>query len=905
MGKQAIRSGRSIFSKLRKGGLGGWLFTAVVVAMLCGSLWAQSGSQGQAAGGGNAAAGSAGSDGQASSNGANSGQGTANAPGATDNGTQAPSDNSTQAPTDNTQAPSNNGIQAPADSSTQSTDAESNGSHASRTQGRTTQTPAANGSAHTNGKTTPPVIEAEHDGPQEVRQPVPYANLPSLQDLYTQIPSSGGTLRRFGSEAFLLGTGNANELPSDLPVGPDYVLGPGDNVVVNMWGGHSEHLSVTIDRQGQIALPESGTITVDGLTIAQAQAAIQKSLGTQFQDEHVEISLGRLRTVRVYVVGDVQRPGAYDVSSLSTPLSVLYAAGGPTSRGSLRILKQYRGTKLVAQIDLYDFLLKGVRATVERLLPGDTIMVPSAGPEVTIEGMVHHPAIYELNGEKTLNQVLDLAGGVLSTASLKQINVARVEAHERRTMLSLDLPSSADGVKSALAGFNVQGGDDVVISQILPYNQQAIYLEGHVFRPGRYPYHDGMTITDLLRSYQDVLPEPADHAEIVRLQAPDYRPETIGFNLPDVLLGNNPIKLQPFDVIRIFGRYGIDSPRVTIDGQVLRPGTYPMSEGMTVAGLVRMAGGFNRSAFRDTAGLSSYVIENGQKVLVNHSLVEIQKALDGDKQADVLLKPGDVVSIQQLAGWVDIGSSVQINGEVEHPGAYGIEQGERLSTVLKRAGGLREYAYPQAARFERVQVQQLGEQAREALIRRIESTPIEVKQGPGSTQDQQSTASSIEAQRDQILAQLRNQPASGRMVISISPDISQWENTPADIELRAGDVFSIPKRPNFVIISGEVYNPTAISFVPGKDVKWYLQKGGGPTSSGDKKRIFVLRADGSVVAHGSGWTGSSVMDIRMRPGDTIIVPEKILGGSDVWKDIIAIAQITSSIALTAIVAGAY
>jgi len=900
MGKQAIRGGRNGFSRLRRGGFGGWLLMAVVAALLCGSLRAEPGYQGQsAAGGGNSSAGSASSDGQATSNGAN---GAGQAP--ADNGTQAPSDN-TQAPSNNNQAPSSSTTQAPSDGSTQSTAAESNGSHtATTTQSHTaTQSSATNGNARTAGKTTPPVIEVEHDGPQQIRQPIPYPGLPSLQDLYTQIPSSGGTLRRFGSEAFLLGTGNANELPSDLPVGPDYVLGPGDNVVVNMWGGHSEHLSVTIDRQGQIALPESGTITVDGLTIAQAQAAIQKSLGTQFQDEHVEISLGRLRTVRVYVVGDVQRPGAYDVSSLSTPLSVLYAAGGPTSRGSLRILKQYRGTKLIAQIDLYDFLLKGVRATVERLLPGDTIMVPAAGAEVTVEGMVHHPAIYELNGEKTLNQVLDLAGGVLSTASLKQINVARVEAHERRTMLSLELPNSPDGVKSALAGFNVQGGDDVVISQILPYNQQAVYLEGHVFRPGRYPYHDGMTITDLLRSYQDVLPEPADHAEIIRLQAPDYRPETIGFNLPDVLLGNNPIKLQPFDVIRLFGRYGIDSPSVAIDGEVLRPGTYPMSEGMTVAGLVRMAGGFNRSAFRDAAGLSSYVIEDGQKVLVNHSQVDIQKALAGDKQADVLLKPGDVVSIRQLAGWTDIGSSVQVNGEVEHPGAYGIEQGERLSSLLKRTGGLREYAYPQAARLERVQVQQLGEQARQALIRRIESTPITVKPGTDNEQSQQSTMQSMQSQRDQIVAQLRNQPASGRLVINISSDISQWENTPADIELRAGDVLSIPKRPNFVIISGEVYNPTAISFVPGKDAKWYLQKGGGSTTSGDKKRIFVLRADGSVVAHGSGWSSSSVMDVHMRPGDTIIVPEKIIGGSDVWKNIIAIAQIASSIALTAVVAG--
>jgi protein involved in polysaccharide export with SLBB domain len=540
--------------------------------------------------------------------------------------------------------------------------------------------------------------------------------VPSLYDLYTQIPSAGGRLRRFGSDAFLLGTGNTNELPMDLPVGPDYVLGTGDNVVVNLWGGHSDRLSLMIDRQGQIALPEAGTITIDGLTIAQAQSAIQRVLSTQFQNEHVEISLGRLRTVRVYVVGDVQRPGAYDVSSLSTPLSVLYAAGGPTSRGSLRILRQYRGKDLVREIDLYDFLLRGVRSNVDRLLPGDTILVPPVGSQVTVEGMVHRPAIYELNGEQGLNQVLDLAGGVLVSASLKQINVERIEAHQRRTMFNLQLPDNAEAMKQKLADFHVQGGDDVVISQILPYNEQAVYLEGHVYRPGKYPYRDGMTISDLLHSYQDVMPEPADHAELIRLQPPDFRPETISFSLPDVLIGNESIALRPFDLIHIFSRYEIDSPKVYIEGEVLRSGEFPMSQGMTLVALVRMAGGFKRSAYRDEADLSSYVVQNGQKVLVNHSTVAVEKALEGDKSADIVLKPGDVVSIRRLSGWQDIGSSVTINGEVEHAGSYGIEQGERLSSVLKRAGGYRESAYPAAAVLERVQVRELSEQARAQMI---------------------------------------------------------------------------------------------------------------------------------------------------------------------------------------------
>jgi protein involved in polysaccharide export with SLBB domain len=743
------------------------------------------------------------------------------------------------------------------------------------------------------------------DMPQAIQRPSPYADLISLNDLYTQIPSAGGLLRRFGSDAFILGTGNANELPMDLPVGPDYVLGVGDNIAVNMWGGRSDRLSLTIDRQGQIALPEAGTITLDGLTIAQAQSAIQKALSTQFQGEHVEISLGRLRTVRVYVVGDVQRPGAYDVSSMSTPLSALYAAGGPTSRGSLRILRQYRGTQVVRQIDLYDFLLHGVRSNTDRLLPGDTILVPPVGPQVTVEGMVHRPAIYELNGETTLNQVLDLAGGVLISASLKQIDVARIEAHERRTMLNLQLPGDADAVKKEIAGFQVQGGDDVVISQILPYNQQAVYLEGHVYRPGKYPYRDGMTINDLLKSYQDIMPEPADHAELVRLQPPDFRPETISFNLPDVLIGNDAIPLQPFDLIRIFSRYEIDSPTVTIDGEVLRPGGYPMSQGMTLAGLVRMAGGFTRSAYRDEADLSSYVVQNGQKVLVSHSIVEVEKALDGDKNADVVLKPGNVVSIRQLAGWQDIGASVTITGEVEHTGSYGIEQGERLSSVLKRAGGFRVDAYPAAAVLERVQVRELEEQTRQQMIQRIETTPVDLRPGTMSAQAATDMQQSLQQQRQQVLTMLRNRPSSGRMVINISANVSQWENTSADIELRAGDTLVIPKRPNFVMVSGQVYNPTAISYVTGRDVGWYLRKAGGATPYGNKRNIYVLRADGSVVPHGSIWTGNNIMNLRLRPGDSIFVPEKIIGSSQVWQNIMGTAQIMSAAALPIAILGGF
>ena len=746
------------------------------------------------------------------------------------------------------------------------------------------------------------------DQPSEVleRQPIPYPNLPSLIELYSQVVPANGKLRRFGSETFQFGTGNTNQLPMDLPAGPDYVLGPGDSVVVNMWGVQSGRLERVIDRQGQVALPEAGTVTVNGLTMSQAQNAIQQALGTQFQNEHVELSLGKVRTVRVYVVGDVQRPGAYDVSSLSTALNALYAAGGPTSRGSLRTLKHYRGQQLIREIDLYDLLLHGVRSDLERLLPGDTILVPPVGTQVTVAGMVRRPAIYELKGEQNLNEVLTLAGGLLVAASLEEIRVDRVEAHDRRATLSVRVPDGAEGSDAQMSAFHVQDGDNVTVAPILPYDNEVVYLDGHVFRPGPHAWHEGMTVSDLLRSYKDVMPEPARYAEVIRLDPPDLRPEVISFDLSELLIGNSPIALQPFDVVRVFGRYEIDPPKVSIHGEVLRPGEYPMSEGMTVSGLVRLAGGFRRGAYRKEADLSSYVIENDEKVLVKHSVVDIAKALDGDKSADAALQPGDVVGIRQMTGWQDIGASVTIDGEVRFPGTYGIEEGERLSSVLERAGGLRDDAYPAGAVLERVAVRQMEENNRQEMIRRIETTMPTVTAGLSTPQDQQNMLQTMQQQQQQVLASLRGHASSGRLVIKISPELSQWEKTSADVAMRAGDRLSIPKRPDFVLVSGQVYNATGITFRPGKDAKWYLRQAGGVTRDGDKRNIFIVHADGSVVGEqGSTLFGNSVLDLRLHPGDSIVVPEKVMGGSQIWRNLIGTAQIMSSVALTGAVAGAF
>jgi protein involved in polysaccharide export with SLBB domain len=322
-----------------------------------------------------------------------------------------------------------------------------------------------------------------------------------------------------------------------------------------------------------------------------------------------------------------------------------------------------------------------------------------------------------------------------------------------------------------------------------------------------------------------------------------------------------------------------------------------------VAELVRLAGGFKRSAFTKRADVTSYVVQDGSKVVTQHTTVEIASALSGNTAADAVLKPGDVVTIRQLAGWKDIGASVTVSGEVLYPGTYGIEEGEKLSTLLKRAGGFRTYAYPEGAVLERMQVRELAERSRTELIQRIQAEGANPRLSPSSSgQEQAALMQAMTQQQQQIVTTLRSQPATGRLVIKISADIERWMNTPADIELRPGDVLTVPKKPNYVLISGQVYNASAITYIPGKNAEWYLRQAGGPTDLANKKDVYIIRANGSIFGQGSsgsGWWKGSVLSATMHPGDTLVVPEKIISPSNFWKNALAAAQVMSSMAIAA------
>jgi protein involved in polysaccharide export with SLBB domain len=736
--------------------------------------------------------------------------------------------------------------------------------------------------------------------PQPKKAANPYPDNPALRDLYRQYSIQGSrNIERFGASIFKNGSGNTDKLVMDIPVGPDYVLGPGDTVMIDVSGGSPQRVRATVDPEGRLNLPGGGTLLVSGMSMQAADQAIEQVMVRRFNDAKVELSLARLRTVRVYVVGDVERPGAYDISSLSTVINGLYAAGGPTSRGSLRIVRHYRGEKLIATIDLYDLLLRGVRTDTQRLQSGDSILVPTSGTQVVVDGAVRRPAMYELQNEQTLAQVLELAGGMLPEASLWQISIDRVEAHERHVTRTVPIQPDADAatVKAALAACAVEDGDRVYVALISPFTEQSVYLEGHAFRTGKYAFHPGMKVTDLVRSYSDLLPEPGNRAEIIHLSGPDLRPTAISFDLVAVLEGTEPPPaLQPFDVVKIYGRYAVDPPKVTIAGEVLRPGVYPLGSGMKVSDLIRLSGGFRRSAYREDALLASYEIQNGNSVQIEQKQVNLREIATGDAAADPVLKPGDQVSIRQMSGWKDIGAAVTLGGEVRFPGSYGIEPGEHLSSVIRRAGGFLSEAYPRAAVFERAQIRELNEASRLAIIRKIETTPSPVKVSETSGANQEIA---FEEQKKAMLTALRSQPATGRLVIRISADTSEWENTPYDLQLRAGDGLFIPKQPGFVMVTGQVSNDTALIYTPGKSVGSYLKQAGGPTRSADTKKMYVIQASGRVIGNDGGGIFRSVQDVLVSPGDTIVVPTKIMVESQTWKNVLSTAQFITSLALAA------
>jgi protein involved in polysaccharide export with SLBB domain len=428
-----------------------------------------------------------------------------------------------------------------------------------------------------------------------------------------------------------------------------------------------------------------------------------------------------------------------------------------------------------------------------------------------------------------------------------------------------------------------------------------VWVGGEVHRPGSYRTSGQGHLRDAIYVAGGITPDASlDSAQLFRTQA-DGTMRILSVDLREALAGNpvDNIVLQPRDRLLIHRSLArVDAPSVDIKGEVAKPGRYPLTTNMRVDDLVRVAGGLKRSAFADSADLTRFAAGNESSERLE---VKLASALAGDANENVPLSNGDVLAIRQIPQWNDLGSSVTVKGEAQHPATYGIQPGERLSSVLKRCSGFTPEAYPYGAVLLRQEVRDLEMKSHLELVSRLKSEQGYLKSMPETDADQKQAKLTAIAQTDTTLEQLEAIAPAGRVVIHIPSDLKHLAKTPADVPLRDGDVLIIPKKANYVVVSGQVFNPTAVSYVPGKSAKWYLSQSGGLTQIADRGAIFVLRADGSVLSskNNSGFWLGDPMSAVLKPGDSIVVPEKApkLAPRN-WATIMQAAQVASSAALT-------
>ncbi len=685
---------------------------------------------------------------------------------------------------------------------------------------------------------------------------------------------------------------------TDVPVGPDYVMGPGDRFDVTLWGRIEGSYAAEVDRNGEITLPKVGALKVWGLTFSELKEYLLSEFSKHYKGFYMNVVMGKLRTIRVYAVGEVATPGSYTLSSLSTVYNALFAAGGPSKRGTLRNIQLIRNGKILRSIDLYDFLLKGDKSQDERLQSGDTIFVPIIGPVVGIAGNVMRPAIYEIKNTLTLRELFDLAGGVTSLGYLHRVQIERTVAHEKRIVEDFDLTGYANQGDFPAIKANLKDRDLVKVFPILPTTQDIVYLEGHVKRSGGYEFKEGMRLLDLIPSFDELLPEPyLDYADIRRLVPPDFHPETIPFHLGRLLTGDSSqnIELTEQDTVTVYPRDTLrEAPRVTISGEVQRSGKYRLLDNMKVKDLIYNAGNLKRSAYLPEAKITRLVkTEEG----VESKIITINpgEALKENPEHNILLREDDYIFIRQIPEWYT-DQTASMEGEVRFPGVYSFSKGETLSSVLERAGGYTERAYLKGAVFTRESARRKQEERLRGYIDRLEEdilrSQVQVAEATVSDAEAKSLEQSMLVKRE-LLRKTGEARATGRVVIVLEP-LDTLRGSKYDLELEDGDTLSIPPVPGVVNVLGSVYNQTSIIYTKDKTVDFYLNKVGGPTPDAEEGEIYLVKADGSVISKTqkgafriawdqdeNRWVSGGFMATRVEPGDTILVPSKVT--RFVWK----------------------
>lgn len=735
----------------------------------------------------------------------------------------------------------------------------------------------------------------------------------TLSDKYEAEPFNRD-LKQFGYDFFENSTQLAASMENQ-PVGGDYIIGPGDVLNITIWGSLNNRLDLTVDRYGEITIPKVGAVKVWGVTYDQVKTLINKSISQYFKNYEINVSLGKLRSIQVFVVGEVTFPGSYPVSSLATVINALSAAGGPTKNGSLRTIKVSRNGNPPVEIDLYDILLKGDRKNDIHLQNGDTVFVPVVGPVVAVAGEVRRPAIYETIGKTTIPEVIAMAGGVTASAYMGRIQIERFSGNKAKIVVDYSLK---DGhIENSTVGNEIHDRDMIKVFPVQKAVKQVVSLKGNVVRPGEYQFRKGMRVLDIIPRFDMLLPESfLDSVEITRLALPDYHKEILTFNLFKALNGSKEdnVPLQEQDTITVFSRAEMQEKFiVTINGEVVNPGTYDYFQGMTVRDLVTAAGSLKRNALLGQAELSRVNLHNGNATS-SHININLEKAMAGDPENNKILQPDDALSVRSITDWLDATDKfVTLKGEFMYPGVYAITKGEKISSVIERAGGYTDKAFLPGAKFTRKSVKEAQQKRMDEIIARTEKEIYQKQAALSSVASSKDEADATRAALDGLLKQLdvlKKSRAEGRVVIRISK-LDELQKSSYDLDLEGGDSLEIPARPSVVHVMGQVYNPTSFVYISANSsVETYLNKAGGPTRDGEESDMYIIRADGSVFSkqqssfgikwneESHSWSFGSFYSTFMMPGDTLVVPQKL--ERIAWmREIKDITTIISQIALTA------
>ncbi|PWB70565.1 hypothetical protein C3F09_08945 [candidate division GN15 bacterium] len=672
-------------------------------------------------------------------------------------------------------------------------------------------------------------------------------------------------LRPFGQDLF----GGPREAapPDDIASSSDYILGPGDNIIISLWGRVEQEYNLTVDREGKVFIPKLGEVNVWGKRVDEFKSYARKKFSAVYSDFDMNVSLGKIRSIRIYLTGEVNRPGAYTVTSLTSLFNALYLAGGPNANGSMRAIRLMRGGKAVATLDLYAFLLAGDNTADIRLESGDAIFVPVAGARVAIRGQIHRPAIYELLGAETGADLLKLSGNATPQAHLDRVLLERVSDRGEWQVQDLNLnPDSAARISPTV----LKDGDRLTVYSMFDAKTNVVFVSGMIKHPGCYERTDSTRVRDLLSRGQlqdyDVY---YNRADLFRRHT-DYRVEVIPINVGAVLAGDsaNNIMLQDRDSLHVYSVKDVERDKyVYIGGEVARPGSYPLYDRMTAADLIFLSGSFTRGASR-LQGELAHTDSLGQ---VTIDYID----LSDSTSTRIALREDDRLYVRTIPEW-QLHRTVKVEGEVQFPGEYVLaRRNETLGDLLQRCGGFTSNAFPPGAVFER---RSIGRSLARLQIPKILENSRELVED---------SAGHLEG----TVLMTYDSSMVNRIVIDLKKG-NNGRYAAGDLVLEPGDRVFVPPIPTGISVMGAVGATGTIKFTEHKKVKYYVQQAGDFTPRADKKGIRLIKANGAVLA------GNEVLGRQAELGDIIVVPSKIDKERDWFKTMSTALAATTSLVTT-------